>query len=256
MAQDAAAAAARVKSQVLVPDTPAMRHDKPHRAMSVAYSPMAMPPAQDVPQHVLSIAQGAGVDIELGDTLEDVFSGVVGLSPFACPRAVMFLFSLASGARHKEAFLASGLTNIDVNLFCRVDDAFSKSYDFAKRLQSDAMSIKVVDAAVERAVDGVLEPIVGRTGKNQDGHLVDRAGDPMYKVRHSDKLAEVLLRATDKRFRDDSGGAGAGAGTTYNIQINHAPPPDAPTVVDMGGKAAENDEGLPATLDFSDIDDD
>lgn len=260
MAQDAAKEAALVRSQAYTPDAPAMRQDKPHRAMRVAYSPMATPPAPDVPEHVLSIAQGAGVEIADGDALEDVFGGVVRLSPFALPRIVTFLFLIASGTRHKEAFIASGLDLVDINLFSRVDKAFKTTYDFAKRMQGDAIGIKVLDAAVERAVDGVQEPITGRIGKDQDGQLLDPDGKPMYRLRFSDRLAETILRATDKRFRDDAGGtAGTGSGTTYNIQINHAPP-DVATVHDIGqktgGKAAENEGDDPETLDFSDVLDD
>lgn len=257
MAQDAAADAALVKSQAYTPDTPVMRQDKPHRAMRVAYSPMSTPPAQDVPEHVLSIAQGAGVEMAEGDALEDVFGGVGKLSPFALPRIVTFLFLIASGTRHKEAFFASGLGLVDVNLFCRVDKAFKMTYDFAKRMQGDAIGIKVLDAAVERAVDGVQEPITGRIAKDQDGQLLDRDGEPMYRLRYSDRLAETILRATDKRFRDDAGGsAGTGAGTTYNIQINNASPGVA-SVQDIGqkigGKEAENEDSEPETIDFSDI---
>lgn len=255
MAQDAAADAALVKSQAYTPDTPVMRQDKPHRAMRVAYSPMATPPAQDVPEHVLSIAQGAGVEMAEGDALEDVFSGVGKLSPFALPRIVTFLFLIASGTRHKEAFFASGLDLVDVNLFSRVDNAFSKTYDFAKRMQGDAIGIKVLDAAVERAVDGVQEPITGRIAKDQDGHLLGSDGQPMYRLRYSDRLAETILRATDKRFRDDAGGSATGAGTTYNIQINNASP-NVATVQDcqkIGGKGAENEDSETETIDFSDI---
>ena len=227
--------------------------------MRIAFSPMSTPPSEDAEKHVVSIAKAAGVDVQDGDALNDVFGGVVSLSPFACARACMLLFSLASGARHKEAFLVSGLNMIDLNLFCRLDESFSKAYEYSKRLQADAMSLQVLDSAHERAVKGVLDPIVGRTGKDMDGHLLDRDGQPMYRIRHSDKMAEILLRATDKRFRDDAGGSATGTGTTYNIQINNASPGVA-HVHDIGGKtggkAAENEEGLPETLDFGDIDDD
>lgn len=217
---------------------------------------MSTPPNDNAVNHVISIAQAAGVEVQGGDALEDVFGGVAKLSPFTCARACMFLFSLADGARHREAFLVSGLKQLDISLFCRLDDSFSKAYEYAVRLQADAMSLQVLDSAHERAVKGVLDPIVGRTGKDMDGHLLDRDGQPMYRIRHSDKMAEILLRATDKRFRDDAGGSATGTGTTYNIQINNASPGVA-HVHDIGGKtggkAAENEGGEPEALDFSDI---
>lgn len=252
MAQDALDDAALVRSQAVAPNALAMRHDKPTAPMSVAYSPMLVPLADDVPIHLMAIARGAGVEMDGVESLAELFRGICRLSKHAPERAATFLFAVATGAKHRDAFAAAGLTMVDISVFKQADQSFAKTYDLCKRLQADFMAMEVLDAARARSVDGVVEPIVGRVGKDEDGQLLDRAGNPMTRVRYSDKLAEVILRATDKRFRDDHGGVATGTGTTYNIQINNNAP-DAPDAPETGGKWAEN-TGEPSKIgDIADI---
>ena len=80
--------------------------------------------------------------------------------------------------------------------------------------------------------------------------IKDDDGEPLYKVRHSDKLAETLLKGTDKRFSDAAVARSPGTGTTYNIQINQRGPTatnnvrvregDAPDAADEGGYPPES----------------
>ena len=91
-------------------------------------------------------------------------------------------------------------------------------------------------------MDGVQDIVTGRIGKDQDGVLTDAAGNPLYRTKYSDKLAEVLLRATDKRFRDDPAVRATGGSTVYHIQVNHLAvnrPATSPIPAEVGGKRAE-----------------
>jgi hypothetical protein len=253
IAQDAQEAAALVRSQEVAPDVKMMRQDKPSGLKRVAYSPMAIPIADDVTTHILAIAKGAGVETDGIETLGELFGGINRLSPFAPARAANFLFSVASGSRHREAFMASGLTMVDINVFRQVDEAFGKAYDLCRRLQSDFVALETLDAARDRAVNGVAEAVVGRTGKDQDGQLLDSEGEPMVRVRFSDKLAEVILRATDKRFRDDQSAVGTGGGTVYNIQINRSDCPSVQAHAETGGKRTEKPVDLSELAGIEDI---
>ena len=219
------------------PNTPALRTDKPNRAPRVCFSALPVPVAPECYAQVQALAIAAGLDPPDGspvDAVREVLTGVERLSPFAPARAVMFLSIVASGARHREAFQASGLSQIDVNLFCKLDESFSKLYDLAKRLQGDSIAQQTLDAARDRAVEGVDEPMIGRVGKDQDGIIT-------YRKRYSDKLAEVLLKATDSRFRD-AAPTTQNAATIYNIQVlNPGAPgngPDDQAPHNSGGKTA------------------
>lgn len=134
---------------------------------------------------------------------------------------------------------------IDIHLFRQVDKTFSAAYDLACRLQGDCIARAVLDAATERAVDGVDEPIIGRTGKDCDGVITT-------KRRYSDKLAEVLLKATDSRFRD-AAPTTQNASTIYNIQVlrpgEHGNAPDDQPPHNSGGKKAAKQRNESQVID-------
>ena len=230
------------------PNTPALRTDNPRRAPRVCFSALPVPVAPECYAQVHALAIAAGLDPPDGspvDAVRAVLTGVEHLSPFAPARATMFLSIVASGARHREAFQASGLSQIDINLFCKLDESFGKLYDLAKRLQGDSIAQQTLDAARDRAIDGVDEPMIGRVGKDQDGIIT-------YRKRYSDKLAEVLLKATDSRFRD-AAPTTQNAATIYNIQVvrqdDHGNGPDDQPSHNSGGKTAAKQHSESQVID-------
>jgi hypothetical protein len=227
------------------PNTPAPRLDKPGLPPRVAVSPMPVPLAHDITAQALDIINAAAQDDAPADTVQQALRGVARLSQHAPPRAAALIAALAGGARHREAYFVSGLNMIDIHLFKQVDKVFSAAYDLACRLQGDCIARAVLDAATERAVDGVDEPVIGRIAKDQDGVITT-------KKRYSDKLAEVLLKATDSRFRD-AAPTTQNAATIYNIQVlhrdgpGHAPDDQAPAKV--GGKTAAKQQQESQVID-------
>ncbi len=183
----------------------------------------------------------------------DLFKGIAYRWPTAPAHALVFLKLVASGAKHRNAYAVSGISNIDVVSFSRVDDAFKAAYSAALQMHQAALAHAVLDAATERAVEGVEEPVIGRIGKDLDGIITTRR-------RFSDRLAESLLKGTDKRFREDRTTAAPASGITYNIQINQAPACDAATDADRPekcGKSTENTEKPNKSLkmlEFEDLD--
>jgi hypothetical protein len=227
------------------PNTPAPRLDKPGLPPRVAFSPMPVPLAHDITAQALDIINAAAQDDAPADTVQQALKGVERLSKHAPARAAALIAALAGGSRHREAYFVSGLNMIDIHLFKQVDKVFSAAYVLACRLQGDCIARAVLDAATERAVEGVDEPVIGRIAKDQDGVITT-------KKRYSDKLAEVLLKATDARFRD-AAPTTQNAATIYNIQVlhrdgpGHAPDDQAPAKV--GGKTAAKQQQESQVID-------
>ena len=74
-------------------------------------------------------------------------------------------------------------------------------------------------AVMDRAINGVDEPVIGRVGKDQDGIITTRK-------RHSDKLAEFALSRLDKdTFGEQSAVTSIGQQVIYNIQAFGSPIP-------------------------------
>ena len=77
--------------------------------------------------------------------------------------------------------------------------------------------------------------MLGRIDKDTDGIITTR------KV-YSDKLAETILKATDKRFRDDPAVRATSGGVVYHIQVGHLAvnrPATSPIPAEVDGKRAE-----------------
>ena len=209
---------------------------------SAAYRrPLPMLQSEPTPIQIdtcIQLAKACGLEVDSPEQLAGVLAGVERSSKDAQARAVIFLSSVAAGSRHKESFIISGLQQIDLCVYAAMCPDFGKMYDYARKAQSDSMGNEVLAAALHRAVDGVDEPVIGRIGKDEDGIICT-------KKRYSDRLAETLLKGTDKRFRDDSGLHPTGASTTYNInydyrqQVAIGPGAQAPAPKQSGGITAE-----------------
>ena len=203
--------------------------------------PLPMLQSEPTPYQIdicIQLAKASGIELDSPDGLREALTGVERSSDDAQARSCLFLSSIALGSRHKESFALAGMSSVDVCVFTTLCPNFGKMYDYARKLQGESMGHDVLSAALDRAVDGVEEPVIGRVGKDQDGIITT-------KRRYSDKLAETLLRGTDKRFRDDSGTHATGASTTYNINFDYRQqvavtmPGNTPAPQLSGGNMAE-----------------
>jgi len=203
MAQDAKEASALVATQPNTPNAPAMRHDKPQRAMRVAHSPLPMTLADDIPEQILAIAQGAGVEVEDGATINTVFGGVERLSPFAPARAASFLFSVASGGRHREdsgSVVSGGGTvyNIQINQ-SREASAPASIDQGGKRTENHVICQNWQELwTFPRCKRGLETPTNGQKTRREDGH-------GQHRTRHHEGLWGARESRRDRRGRTSMG---------------------------------------------------
>jgi hypothetical protein len=147
----------------------------------------------------------------------DAGSAGVVLAP-ELPRAncIDLLGRLVDGAPYAAALEASGLTWAQVHLCERLDpDGFGRLLAAAGKLRDSIFKARARDALMQRAVDGIEEPLIGRIGRDQDGIVATRR-------RYSDKLLEFGLSRLDREtFAEPSRGAqqiNVGHQVVYNIQ--------------------------------------
>ena len=143
-------------------------------------------------------------------------AGVV-LAP-QLPRAncVNLLGRLVDGCPYAAALESSGLTWAQVYLCERLDpDGFGALLRAAGQFRDRIFKARARDALLQRAVDGVDEPMIGRIGKDLDGIVATRR-------RYSDKLLEFGLSRLDREtFAEPDRAAAAvniGHQVVYNIQ--------------------------------------
>lgn len=95
----------------------------------------------------------------------------------------------------------TGVSSTTVLDHCKIDPVFGELYKEAKEAHTDSM----IQAAIERAVEGVEEPIVGGQFRDEIVTTVRR---------YSDKLMELMLRSRRDEFRSnpqgDTGQAASG----------------------------------------------
>jgi hypothetical protein len=107
-------------------------------------------------------------------------------------------------------------------------------------------------AVMDRAINGVDEPVIGRVAKDQDGIITTRK-------RHSDKLAEFALSRLDRpTFGEQPAATNIGQQVIYNLQGASFGAPASPRqsqpaqdaeIVDTGAEAGEN----PAKIDLDSL---
>ena len=134
------------------------------------------------------------------------------------PRAncVNLLGRLVSGAPYAAAMEASGLTWAQVILCERLDpDGFGRLLAAASQFRDRIFKARARDALMQRAVEGVERPLIGRIGKDLDGVVATER-------RYSDKLLEFGLSRLDReQFGEPARGAqqiNVGHQVVYNIQ--------------------------------------
>jgi hypothetical protein len=151
-------------------------------------------------------------------------SGGVKLAPvLPCANLVSLLGELLNGVPWAKALEVSGLTFAEVGLCGIVDpNGFKRMLDSVTKLREAVFIQRGREALLQRAVDGVTEPIIGRIDKDLDGQLTGRDGEPLVKRRYSDKLLEFGLARMDRAtFGEPDRSAPAvniGHQVVYNIQ--------------------------------------
>ncbi len=147
----------------------------------------------------------------------DASSAGVTLAP-ELPRAncVALLGRLVSGCPYAEALEAAGLTWAQVYLCEKLDpDGFGALLRAAGQFRDRIFKARARDALMQRAVEGVERPLIGRIGKDLDGVVATER-------RYSDKLLEFGLSRLDReQFGEPSRGAqqiNVGHQVVYNIQ--------------------------------------
>ena len=138
---------------------------------------------------------------------------------------IRFLVDLAGGMRHRAALDKNGLRWGVVQIMCNRSAAFKKMYVIAHHTQLDSFKPDVLDSAIDLAVNGDIVTVIDR-----EGNIVaeDR--------RRNVKAMEMLLKASDERFRENDGSRNAGGGITYNITIGadlKLPEPGERPVIDI-----------------------
>jgi hypothetical protein len=232
----------------------AIRHPSRAPAILAAVPNITPTPEQTQAVQTLAATLAADMQTEAGKDGTPAKVGGVKLAP-AVPRgaAVVLLGSLLAGVSWNKALTASGMTWAQVGLCSVVDkDGFGRMIDAVGRVRDSIFVRRGREALVERAVDGIEEPIIGRIDKDLDGQLTDRDGKPLVKRRYSDKLLEFGLARMDRQtFGEPDRSTPAvniGHQVVYNIQgvpMGAVKPPIEAEATETTPDAGENRAQLP-----------
>lgn len=170
----------------------------------------------------------------------------------ALPRAncIGLLGRLVAGCPYAEALDASGLTWAQVYLCERLDpDGFGRLLAAAGQLRDRIFKARARDALMQRAVEGVERPLIGRIGKDLDGVVATER-------RYSDKLLEFGLSRLDREtFAEPHRSTAAvniGHQVVYNIQGVPIAPPAPPIEAEASEIPAETGTTPAALPDLDD----
>ena len=229
-----------------------LRHPEKIPGALAAIAPVEPPESAVAAFRALADAVGrAGGDSPAGGPpggpAGDAGSAGVALAA-GLPRAncVALLGRLVSGAPYAEALEASGLTWAQVYLCERLDpDGFGALLRAAGQLRDRIFKTRARDALMQRAVEGVERPLIGRIGKDLDGVVATER-------RYSDKLLEFGLSRLDReQFGEPARGAQAvsiGHQVVYNIQgvpMQAAQPPIEAEAVENPAETGATPAALP-----------
>lgn len=109
-----------------------------------------------------------------------------------------FLEGLAAGLTVKDAAALTGHPGRTFEGWRERRPEFAERWRAAVAEGTDLLERE----AQRRAVEGWLEPVVGKVAPGIDGHVRDAEGNPMYVVKYSDRLMEVLLKGRRPEYRD------------------------------------------------------
>jgi hypothetical protein len=179
----------------------------------------------DTPAGGHSGGPGGGA-ISAGPAGDAGSAGVVLARELPRANCVALLGRLVDGCPYAEALEAAGLSWAQVYLCERLDpDGFGTLLRAAGQFRDRIFKARARDALMQRAVEGVERPLIGRIGKDLDGVVATER-------RYSDKLLEFGLARLDReQFGEpDRRAANVSIGhqVVYNIQgvpIGVAAPP-------------------------------
>ncbi len=238
-----APAAPAEKPVAFIPVPPSSPAPPPRHVLIASLDLASLPP--DDLQTLLALATDAGIvsagtpTAEATAILADAIlptkkNGEVYLQISCARMAVEYLILRSKGMRTKDAVLAAGMPDWAIVGNMRAHNRpFHALYDAADAAYLTAIGPKVVDSLVEAAVEG------DTVRKFKDGEVVSEAH------RANVRAQELVLKATDARFRDSDKAAGPSGGVTYNIgAINVAalPPAGAAPALPAAGPAPETIE--------------
>lgn len=138
-----------------------------------------------------------------------------------CVGAVFALLAgIADGLPWRDITQRTGISWLTANGMKRHDKkGFGVLFQAAQEARDSLDREKLRISVVNRAVNGVPEPVTGRIGKDKDGQLLDPDGNPLFRIRYSDRLAEFALSKLDKpTFGEDKTNINLGNQVIYNIQ--------------------------------------
>lgn len=192
-------------------------------AMRVSPSADAKAPSEEDMGLVMSLAQKTGVRIGCFDDVGRKLmpesccgmNGEVTEGGYSRSRsAVVLLAEMVRSGSHRKAMKKAGFDWVRWNTLMLASPALSKVYYEAKGMMRQVIGEKTLDAASERAIEGSVVPIKGKSGKDTViiGHT----------RKFSDKLAEKLLYYADRGLADPRGAAAAsGAGGDQGVKISY-----------------------------------
>lgn len=187
-----------------------------------------------------------GGDSLAGDTGS---AGVVLAAGLPRANCVHLLGRLVDGAPYADALESSGLSWAQVQLCERWDpDGFGALLRAAGQLRDRIFRTRARDALLQRAVEGVEEPMIGRIGKDLDGVVATRR-------RYSDRLLEFGLARLDReQFGEPERGTQINVGhqVVYNIQGVPMATPAPPIEAEVVENPAENGTTPAALPDLDD----
>lgn len=109
-----------------------------------------------------------------------------------------FLQYLEKGKTVREAAEMTGHSPSTFQTICAREPEFKELKEQAMQVGTDVIE----EEARRRAVEGWLEPVVGKVSPGIDGQVLGPDGEPMWVRRYSDRLAEVLLKGRRPEYRD------------------------------------------------------
>jgi hypothetical protein len=234
-----------------------LRHPAKIPGALAAIAPVEPPEAVVAAFHALvDTLGGAGGDTPAGGPPggpggDACSAGVVLAAGLPRANCMYLLGMLVSGAPYAEALEASGLTWAQVHLCERLDpDGFGALLRAAGECRDRIFRARARDALMQRAVEGVERPLIGRIAKDLDGVVATER-------RYSDKLLEFGLSRLDREtFAEPARGAAQvsiGHQVVYNIQ---GVPIGAPPAAPIEAEAVENPaETGTTTVALPDLDD-
>ena len=183
----------------------------PRLDFSIHFSP-------DDIQTLVALAVDAGIilpDIPTDEALEQIDdacaprkkkNGEVYMDFGRARQAFKYLILRSNGTRAKEAIFASGLADwMPVGALKSHNKGYNMLYRAAEERFFVAVHPVVVDSLVDAAVNG------DTVRKIKDGEVVSEAH------RANVRAQELVLKATDPRFREPDKGGGTSGAVTYNI---------------------------------------